>query len=57
MSYIVGAYSQLASGTSTEAYQHILNTAIKPLLTEVYKRENVFLQLYLGGALLQWLDS
>ncbi len=57
MSYIVGAYSQLAAGTSTLAYQRILDTALKPLLTEVYKRENVNLQLYLGGALLQWLDS
>lgn len=57
MSYIVGAYSQLAGGTPSESYQHILNNAIKPLLTEVYKREDIFLQLYLGGALLQWLDS
>ncbi len=57
MAYIVGAYSQLAAGTSSKAYKHILNTAIKPLLTEVYTRENAFLQLYLGGALLQWLDS
>ncbi|MCY1151784.1 MAG: DUF1926 domain-containing protein [Sphaerochaetaceae bacterium] len=57
MSYIVGAYSQLAGGTSSDSYKHILNNAIKPLLTEVYKREDVFLQLYLGGALLQWLDT
>lgn len=57
MSYIVGAYSQLAAGTSNNVYKHILNTAIKPLLTEVYTRDNAFLQLYLGGALLQWLDS
>lgn len=57
MSYIVGAYSQLAGGTSTDSYKHILENALKPLLTEVYKRDNGFLQLYLGGALLHWLDT
>jgi hypothetical protein len=57
MSYIVGAYSQLAGGTSCETNKHILDNAIKPLLTEVYNRDNVFLQLYLGGSLLQWLEK
>ena len=57
MSYIVGAYSQIASGTLNKVYEHILNTTIHPLLTEVYSRDNVELQLYLGGAVLQWLDS
>ncbi|MDC7242398.1 MAG: hypothetical protein PQJ44_00045, partial [Sphaerochaetaceae bacterium] len=56
MSYIVGAYSQLAEGTSNEVFEHILNTTLQPLLTEVYTREDAFLQLYLGGAVLQWLE-
>lgn len=57
MSYIVGCYSQIPHGSPKKVYERALEDSLKPFLTEVYNRDKAYLQLYMTGSMIEWLDN
>jgi hypothetical protein len=56
MKILVGAYSQIPSGSPTPVYERALVCVFKPLLTYLYNSDDTVLQLYLSGSVMEWLE-
>jgi hypothetical protein len=57
MSYIVGCYSQIPHGSPNKVYERALEDSLKPFLSEAYNRDKAYLQLYMTGSMIEWLDN
>jgi hypothetical protein len=57
MSYIVGCYSQIPHGSPKKVYERALEDSLKPFLSEAYNRDKAYLQLYMTGSMIEWLDN
>ena len=57
MTLILGAYSQLSSGTPAPILERALSDLYKPLLTYLYKHPDLKIHLYLPGAVMEWLEQ
>ncbi|WP_320130844.1 alpha-amylase/4-alpha-glucanotransferase domain-containing protein [uncultured Sphaerochaeta sp.] len=56
MKILIGAYSQIASGSPMPVYERALVCVFKPLLTYLYNSSVTVLQLYLNGSIMEWLE-
>lgn len=56
MKLMIGAYSQISSGSPTPVYDRALVCVFKPLLTYLYNSSDSVLQLYLSGSIMEWLE-
>jgi hypothetical protein len=57
MILILGAYSQLSSGTPAPILERALAELYKPLLTYLYKHPDLKIHLYLPGAVMEWFEQ
>jgi hypothetical protein len=56
MKILIGAYSQISSGSPAPVYERALVCVYKPLLTYLYNSPDAVLQLYLSGSIMEWLE-
>ncbi len=56
MTLVVGAYSQLSSGTPLEVLERALVEVYKPLLTYIYNNPELKIHLYLPGPIYEWFE-
>ena len=56
MQYILGAYSQLPFGSSSDEYEALLSRQLKPLLTKVYKEPNLRLLFHLSASEYEYFE-
>lgn len=57
MKVLIGAYSQIPSGSPTPVFERALVSVYKPLLTYLYNTSDVIMQLYLSSPLMEWLEN
>lgn len=57
MQYILGAYSQLPFGSSSEEYEALLATQLKPLLTFLYQNSNFKLLFHLSASEYEYYEA
>jgi 4-alpha-glucanotransferase len=56
MTVILGAYSQLSSGTPAPLMERALSELYKPVLTYLYKHPDLHMHLYLPGTVMEWME-
>ena len=56
MTVILGAYSQLSSGTPAPLMERALSELYKPVLTYLYKHPDLRMHLYLPGTVMEWME-
>lgn len=57
MQYILGAYSQLPFGSSSEEYEVLLSSQLKPLLTTVYQNPGYKLLFHLSASEYEYYEA
>ncbi len=57
MQYVLGAYSQLPFGTSSDEYEALLTRQLKPLLTKLYQEPNLKLLFHLSASSYEYFES
>ncbi len=57
MKYIIGAYSQLPTGSSKEEYEALVSRQLKPLLTMIYNNSDMKLLFRLSISEFDYLES
>ena len=56
MTLVLGAYSQLSSGTPLDVLERALSEVYKPLLTYIYNNPELKVHLYLPGPIYEWFE-